>query len=462
MTRFVNSVVSLVLATFLISLIVAADKGDLTGDGFVDWQDVAVMADDWLTDDPAADIAPASGDGVSISDGDDIVNMADFAMLSENWQSESLVLSSNALDFCLQQILATEADLYSTYVLEETPYCTENNYSNWKIYWRSKPDYIEGWTNGFFPGCLWYMYELTGDPDIKTKAMLWTERIDGMKYFTQMRDHGFVFLCSFGHGYRLGGPECSSYKDSIITAACVMTEAGYSPVVGCIESCDWGPYVDTFTVTIDKMMGISILFWAVKNGGPEVSYLYDIAVEHVYKTRDHHVRPDGSVCQKVTFDETTGEPIAYDNCDPDAPWARGQAWGLHGFTMVYRETDDPNLLATAMSQADYFIDHLPADMVPPQHFNTAEAKDSSASAIAASGLLELCTLVTDPNDQQRYYNAAKDILTSLTTSYLDGGYMAGSSDVCLLRKTNGTTEGHIYGDYYFVEALMRYYNMTEF
>jgi unsaturated chondroitin disaccharide hydrolase len=343
--------------------------------------------------------------------------------------------------------------------LEETPESTENNYSNWRIYWRSKPDYAEGWTNGFFPGCLWSMYELTGDPLIKGQAMLWTERIEGMKNYTWFSDQGFAFLPSFAYGYRIGGPECSGYKDPIITAA-VMLYARYNPNVGCIDSCDWGPYIDTFTTIIDTMMSIEILFWAAKNGAP--TDLYDVAVAHSYKTMDEFVRPDGSDCQMITFDEITGEPIEYTNCDPCEPWARGQAWGAHGFTIAYRETGDPNFLATAMSQFDYFIDHLPTDMVPPNHFNTAEAKDSSASAIAASGLLELCTLVTDPNDQQRYYNAAEDMLTSLSTSYLDGGYMAGSSDVCLLRQANGTTEGRIYADYYFVEALMRYYGMTEF
>ena len=461
MVRFVNffTIFSLVLTGFLISPAVGADKGDLTGDSFVDIDDVAVIADNWLEDYPRADLAPINDPNVGISDGDGIVDLKDFGLLAQNWKDESLTVSSNALDFCLSQILATEASYFGTHGLDKTVDRTDVGYLQWdtSTYYRNNPDYTEGWTNGFWPGCLWYMYELTGDPAIKTQAMLWTERIEGMKDYTQFRDHGFVFLCSYRNGYRLGGAECSDYIDVINTAATTLGIAGYKPAVGCIDSWDWGTHEFTHTTIIDTMMNIEILYWASKNGGP--AFLYDWAVNHAYKTRDYFVRADGSSCNTIIFDEVTGEPDVND-CNPAEPWSRGQAWGAHGFAIAYRETGDPNMLETAQAMTDYFLDHLPTDMVPPQHFNTTENKDSSASAIMAAGLLELCTLVTDPNDQERYYNAAKDILTSLTTSYLDGGFMADGSDVCLLRQSNGQIRAFIYGEYYFVEALMRYYDMT--
>ena len=187
-------VVSVILAFLVAYPVYAADKGDLTGDGYADMDDLSVIAGDWLTDGTLADLAPIAGNpNVSISDGDGIVDNKDLALMAENWRNESQTVSSNALDYCLQTILATEADLFSTWGLENTPESTENSYSNWRIYWRSDPDYAEGWTNGFFPGCLWYMYELTGDPATKTKAMLWTERIEGMKNYTQMRA---LFSCA--------------------------------------------------------------------------------------------------------------------------------------------------------------------------------------------------------------------------------------------------------------------------
>jgi len=456
-------VVSVILAFLVAYPVYGADKGDLTADGYVDMDDLSVIAGDWLTNGTLADLAPIAGNpNVSISDGDGIVDNKDLALLAENWRNESLTVSSNALDYSLQQILDTHDTEWGT---DRYPSRTiQGGYYAWdRAYHKSEPDYPDGtecWTLGFYPGCLWYMYELTGDDSIKAKARLWTERIESQKNNTVFGDQGFVLMCSFGQGYRLGGSECNYYKDVVITGANSLATR-YNDVVGCIDSWDWGGYATKFTTIIDTMMNIEILFWASKNGGGQ--NLYDIAVNHAYKTRDEFVRLDGSTCNTITFSETTGEPIEWE-CDPAEPWSRGQAWAVYGFTMTYRETGDPNFLATAQACADYFLDNLPTDKVPPQHFNsTTDYKDSSASAITAAGLLELCTLVTDPLDQERYYNQAKEILTSLSTRYWDGGYMGNDADVCILREVNGGADkiwGWIYGDYYFVEALMRYYELT--
>ena len=447
--------------------VVYVNKGDLTRDGFVDIDDLAVMAGNWLKNDLIADIAPVVGDGsVSMADGDGIVNGRDLALLAQNWQDESWMLSSNTLDFCYRQTLQTEADFYGAYGTKKYPYQTCDNCSVWPStpgyqlwdtnHYRNGPDYVEGWTVGFFPGCLWYMYELTGETFIKDQAQLWTERLENQKYNTVFADQGFALLCSFGQGHRLTGDP--DYRDVAVQGAYSLASR-YDPNVGCIDSWDWGGYIDKFTVIIDTMMNLEILFYGAKHTGDP--NLYEIAVDHAYKTRDYFVREDGSACNIITFDPNTGEPNDYD-CDPCQPWSRGQAWAVYGFTMAYRETGDPNFLVTAQACADYFIDNLPADKVPPKYFNTAEAKDSSASAIAASGLLELCVLVSDPPKQQKYYNAAKEILLSLARPYSTGGYLADDDDACILRQSNAQTRGFIYGDYYFIEALMRYYKLTAY
>jgi len=54
-------------------------SGDITGDGIVDTDDLARMADDWLQSGSLADIYPPPPFG------DDIVNFQDFAVLAENW-----------------------------------------------------------------------------------------------------------------------------------------------------------------------------------------------------------------------------------------------------------------------------------------------------------------------------------------------------------------------------------------
>jgi hypothetical protein len=235
MVRFVNflAIFSLVLTGLLISPAVGADKGDLTGDSFVDIDDVVVIADNWLEDYPRADLAPINDPNVSISDGDGIVDFQDFGLLAQNWKDESLTVSSNALDFCLSQILATDASEWGTDRYPSRTAVTTtgggDGYTAWyRTYHKSDPSGDEPWTVGFFPGCMWYMYELTGDSSIKSQAMLWTERLQENVFKTQYRDHGFVILCSYGHGYRLGGAECSDYKTMVLMAAVVLDSAGYN------------------------------------------------------------------------------------------------------------------------------------------------------------------------------------------------------------------------------------------
>jgi unsaturated chondroitin disaccharide hydrolase len=445
-------------------------KGDLTGDGFVGLEDVAVMADGWLEDWPRADIAPITGDGsVSISDGDGIINMADFALLSQNWQSESLLLSSGVLDLCSRRLMETALTQDSS----RYPGETDIAYTWWAKY--SSPTKVEGWKLGFFPGCLWYMYELTNDLDFLAQAQMWTIQIEDQQYNTVFGDHGFVLLDSFGHWYRLTGMD---YFRQVVVQGAQSLASRYSPVVGCVRSWSWGSWESPtkFTVVIDTMMNLRILFWAARNGGS--SDLYDKAISHVYKTIKNHVRADGSTYHVVVYYPDTGEvnyKTTLQGYSVDSCWSRGQAWALHGMTVAYRETDDPNILIAAKKVADYFVDNLPADYVPYTDFEAPEIpnleKDSSAASIAASGLLELCTLVSDPAYQEKYYNAAKNILTSLCTRHPDGGYLAEDNDgnflspSILMRGCNryGWYEvGTIYGDYFFVQALMRYKGLTDF
>jgi len=449
--------------------LIDANLGDLTGDRFVDFDDLAVMAGGWLTDDTRADIAPISDEGVSISGGDGIVDMKDLAVLSGGWLGESLLMSSNALDFCRKQLLET------IYTESTNAYPSETDYG-YTYWWKTfAPTATEGWTLGFFPGCLWYMYELTGDIYFLMEAVMWTNPLQNQKNNTIFGDHGFVLLDSYGHGYRLTGE--TSYRDIVIQGANSLASR-YDPDVGCVRSWSWGSWADgsKFTVVVDTMMNIEILFWGARHGGP--SDLYDKAVSHAYKTRQNHVRADGSTYHVVVYDENTGAvsyKTTHQGYSTESTWSRGQAWALYGFTMSYRETGDPNFLETAEKVADYFVDNLPADSVPYSDFEAPGIpnveKDSSAAAIAASGLLELCTLVSDPCDQEKYYDTAKDILTSLCTRYPYGGYLAQDTDgsaisPSILRrgcKMYGDSEnGLIYGDYFFLEALMRYKGLTDF
>lgn len=312
------------------------------------------------------------------------------------------------------------------------------------------------WTSGFYPGQLWQMYARTGEQVWRDRAEARTAGIEGQKNNDGTHDIGFMVYNTFGKGYQLTGN--TDYRDVTLTAANTLATR-YSPVVGAIQS--WGNKTSgDYQVIIDNMMNLEMLFWAAAESGD--TGLYDMAVTHALTTRDQHVRPDGSTYHVVLFDRATGgvlDKYTSQGYDDESTWTRGQAWGTYGFTMTYRYTQDPRFLATAVSLADYFLDNLPDDFVPPNDFDAPGSvpKDTSAAAITASALLELMGYV-DPADADRYFDAAEEILLSLAgAAYLT----ADTSWESLLQEGsvgyNRTSHvGTSYGDYYFLEALTRY------
>jgi PKD repeat protein len=314
------------------------------------------------------------------------------------------------------------------------------------------------WTSGFFPGALWLMFEQSGLESWKKAAQTWQAGIEAQKNDTSTHDLGFEFLTSFGNGYRLTGND--AYRQVIVTAAKSLSTR-YNAAVGCIKA---RAGTTGFRTLIDTMMNIELLFWASKHGGS--SAWYDMAVSHALKTRENHVRADGSTYQWVDYDPTTGAVVAKGNgqgYDAESTWSRGQAWAIYGFTTAFRETGDTRFLDTARRTASYFIAHLPADHVPYWDFElpstTGQPKDSSAAAVAASGLLELSRLEPDATRANDDLVAAKAIIASLSSSaYLAEGT---ANAAILLHGTQNKPAGNydtglIFGDYYFLEALLRY------
>ncbi len=267
-------------------------------------------------------------------------------------------------------------------------------------------------------------------------------------------------MSSFGNGYRLTADE--HYRDVLIESARSLATR-YSDKVGGIKANEMEQW--EYPVMADTMVNLELLFWASKNGGePE---WYNMAETHALKTLKNHIRKDGSTTQIVDFDPETGNIIGYDTLcglSGDSAWSRGQGQALYGFTMAYRETGNPVLLEAAMKVADYFIDNLPDDYIPwwdnkdPDIPNTI--RDSSAAAIASAGLVELGTLVKDPVAKEKYSTAARNILSSLCSpAYLTSG----SNSYGILRHATWKKPADpqadttlIWGDYNFLEALLRY------
>lgn len=359
-------------------------------------------------------------------------------------------LIQHDLQFAAQQLNATTSKLST----KSYPELTKPDGS-----WDTSS--ASGWTSGFFPGALWSMYQASGNAAWQTKAQSWQAGLEGQKTRTDTHDVGFIIFNSFGNGYRLTGND--AYRQVVLTAAGSLAQR-FNPTVGCIRS--WGSISDTgnFQVIIDNMMNLELLFWAAKHGGK--AEWYDMAVSHALKTLANNVRPDGSTYQLVNYNPTNGavkSKATNQGASTETTWSRGQAWAIYGFTVAYRETGDSRFLETARKAADYFIAHLPADKVPYWDFQAPaipnEPRDSSAAAIAASGLIELSQRETDAQRQASYLQAAKEILTSLSSAaYLAEGT---TNKAILLHGTRNKPKdaydtGLIYGDYYFVEALLRY------
>lgn len=325
---------------------------------------------------------------------------------------------------------------------------------------------LEDWTSGFFPGSLWYLHELTGDSQWRDAAVKYTEGMEGNKYYRGNHDIGFMINCSFGNGYRLTHKD--TYPDVIVTAARTLSER-FQPGAGVIQSWpNWRGW--KCPVIIDNMMNLELMFEATRFSGD--STFWNIAVSHADQTLKHHYRQNETSCYHVVdYDPETGEVLhrqTHQGFADESAWARGQAWGLYGYTMCYRYTKDPKYLAQAERIADFWFFHrcMPEDLIPYWDFDDPDIakvptvpRDASAAAIVASALYELSTYVPDVKSKE-YKKLADRTMESLASD----AYRAplGENGYFILMHSTGHKPGNseidvplVYADYYFLEALKR-------
>ena len=324
-------------------------------------------------------------------------------------------------------------------------------------------DSSRNWVSGFFPGSLWYLYEATKDNKFLDYAKLINARVEREKFTTNNHDVGFILYCSFGNGLRLTGDK--SYNEILLTGAKSLSTR-FNPKIGCIKSWE-RPDKWQYPVIIDNMMNLELMFWATKYSGD--STFYRIAVTHADNTLKNHYRPDFSCYHVVSYDTITGKvekrQTAQGYSDESA-WARGQTWGLYGFTLTYRETKDRKYLNHAVSIAKYLINqpNLPADKIPYWDFNAPaipnEQRDASSGAIMASALIELSQYV-DPEFSKICLATAEAQIRSLSsTSYR--AELGANGDFILMhsvtsRPKNVDNDNPLaYADYYYMEAMLRY------
>jgi len=338
---------------------------------------------------------------------------------------------------------------------------------NPKSFINGKIKYIrpQEWTSGFFPGSLWYLYEMNGDPVWKERAIKFTEALDTIQYLTNHHDVGFMIGSSYGNGLRLSGNE--AYKAVIIQAAKSLCTR-FRPVAGIIQSwnTDRGWQSERgweCPVIIDNMMNLELLFDATEYSGD--SSFYRIAVTHADNTIKNQFRPDYSTWHVVDYSLTNGSVRNKHTAQGyahESTWARGQAWAIYGYTVCFRETGSPIYLEQAEKAFEFVASNqnLPSDGVPYWDFNAPkipeELRDASAAAIMASALYELSAY----SKRVDYKGWADKIMASLSTPAYratpgENGYFILMHSVGSIPHNNEIDVPLNYADYYYLEALKR-------
>jgi len=317
------------------------------------------------------------------------------------------------------------------------------------------------WTSGFYPGALWMMYGLTSDDYWKEKSIDFTLPLEQEKWNGKTHDMGFKMYCSFGKAWDY--TQNTEYRDILIQSAKTLATR-FKPNVGCIRSWDHNSDKWDFPVIIDNMMNLELLFWAAKETGNEL--FKEIAICHAETTMNNHFRDDFSSYHVVDYNPLTGEvqrKNTHQGYSDGSAWSRGQAWGLYGYTMVYRESRDRKFLRQAEHIADYILNHpnFPENHIPYWDFDAPnipdEPYDASAAAIIGSALYELSTF---SEEGATYLTAANKIFDSLMSSQFLADPLKNSG--FMLKHSTGS-KAHssevdvplVYADYYFIEMLLR-------
>lgn len=325
--------------------------------------------------------------------------------------------------------------------------------------WKHEGPEWTRWCDGFLPGMMW-IFAKHAEPESEEatywleQAVRYTKPLEPRKHDREVHDLGFVFMSTYYRWHQ-------RTKDTVLRE--VLVEAGRTLASRFKEK---GQYLRSFvadnSLFIDIMMNVGLIFYAARETGDR--RLREIAMRHSMTTRRFLVRGDGSTAHEGIFDLDTGEFLrqaTHQGYRADSCWSRGLTWALYGFTACYEYSRDPHFLATAQACADYYISHTAADGVPPWDFNAPVENrmliDTSAAAIAASGLLRLCRLDADPMKGHFYWSTALRILRTLCEKHLAKsdpkweGILKGG--VYHVHKGLGVDESVMWGEYFFVEAL---------
>ncbi len=317
------------------------------------------------------------------------------------------------------------------------------------------------WTCGFWVGLLWLAFLRTRDPRFERWARRFGELVAPRQNDENTHDIGFIFYPSFALGHWVTNSE--ELKAPAVQAARTLARR-FNPQGKYLQA--WGPLdhpLARASTAIDTMMNLPLLWWASHQTGERE--LAEIARTHAATSARYYLRPDGSTYHIYTFDPETGTGVeggTYQGAEPDSTWSRGVTWGIHGWTLAYREHKDPAFLEAAEKAADYFVGALPGDLVPSWDFvdqDPSAPRDSSATAICANAFLELAEVHPDPLRRTYYRGLAEAMLASLCDRYLARG-KEGEEGLLLhaaysVPHQDAVDSSVMWGEWFFLNAVCR-------
>jgi unsaturated chondroitin disaccharide hydrolase len=322
--------------------------------------------------------------------------------------------------------------------------------------WKHEGAAWTNWCEGFLGGQLWLIYEQNGDSWWRDKAIHYSRLLEHRKTDRDVHDLGFLFWSTWKRWYDLNGDE--SVNETVV-------EAGQTLALRFQEKGQYLPsFVSQDSLFIDIMMNVGIIFYAAQQTGD--GKLFNVANQHCLTTRRYLVRGDGSTSHEGLFDLETGQFLrqsTHQGWRDDSSWARGLAWALYGFGTAYTFTGDARYLMTAESCANFYMENTPPHGVPPNDWMETDPKypyESSAAAIAASGMLNLSKLSGDMVRARLYRGYALNILNTLTepeflaveTPGWEGILKHGAYHI---ENDLGVDESVMWGEYFFLEALSK-------
>lgn len=326
------------------------------------------------------------------------------------------------------------------------------------------PGGVAWWTNGFWPGILWQLYQTCLDETIKQYAVSSGHRIAEALQNPESLDHdvGFLFLPSAGAEYLITGAE--EARETLLSAAEIL--AGRFREKGqYLEAWNEGSNGITNNgncLIADSMMNISLLYRATEITGDQK--YKETADKHAHTTLKYIVREDGSANHIVRISPEDGMPFdipAGQGYAPGSSWTRGQGWVLYGFANAYMHTGSHEYLEASRRSADYILAELEkTDYLPKVDFRAPlddGRYDTIGGMVIASGLLTLASCC-EKTDQEKYEAAARKLLFAVTDKFADwntetDGILYG----CSTRYHNDRMDNlpNVYADYFYLEAVLK-------